>query len=61
MRVNFHYPNITGNSDKDQLMQIKRYLYQLVDQLNNELPAAYASKEEVKAEIENLAKEKQEE
>lgn len=34
MSVNFRYPNITGGSDKEQLEQMKRYLRQLVDQLN---------------------------
>lgn len=34
MSMNFRYPNITGGSDKEQLEQIKRYLRQLVDQLN---------------------------
>ena len=34
MNMNFRYPNITGGSDKEQLEQIKRYLRQLVDQLN---------------------------
>ena len=31
----FRYPNITGSTDAAQLRQIKNYLYQLVDQLNN--------------------------
>ena len=34
MSVNFRYPNITGASEQEQLAQLKRYLYQLVDQLN---------------------------
>lgn len=32
---NFRYPNITGFSEKEQLHQLKSYLYQLVEQLNN--------------------------
>jgi hypothetical protein len=32
--INFRYPTITGASDKEQLEQMKRYLRQLVDQLN---------------------------
>jgi hypothetical protein len=32
--MDFRYPNITGKSEKEQLEQIKRYLRQLVDQLN---------------------------
>ena len=39
MRANFRYPHITGASTDVQLTQIKSYLYQLVEQLNNELPA----------------------
>ena len=31
----FRYPNITGTTDAAQLRQLKSYLYQLVDQLNN--------------------------
>lgn len=31
----FRYPNITGLTEKDQLHQLKSYLYQLVEQLNN--------------------------
>lgn len=31
----FRYPNITGLSEKEQLRQLKSYLYQLVEQLNN--------------------------
>ena len=38
MRVNFRYPSITGASTDAQMAQIKSYLHQLVEQLNNELP-----------------------
>ena len=38
MSVNIRYPNITGLSDSEQLVQIKSYLYQLVEQLNYALP-----------------------
>jgi hypothetical protein len=31
----FRYPNITGSTEGAQLRQLKSYLYQLVDQLNN--------------------------
>lgn len=34
MNLNLRYPNITGFSEKEQLMQIKSFLHQLVDQLN---------------------------
>ncbi len=38
MSMNIRYPNITGLSEKEQLVQIKSYLHQLVDQLNYGLP-----------------------
>ena len=38
MSLNLRYPNITGLSEKEQLAQIKSYLHQLVEQLNNSLP-----------------------
>ena len=34
MSVKIRYPNITGGSEREQLAQIKSFLYQLVDQLN---------------------------
>lgn len=33
MSIDIRYPNITARSEKDQLVQLKGYLYQLVDQL----------------------------
>ena len=36
----YRYPNITGATDAQQLQQLKNYLYTLVEQLNNEPPAA---------------------
>lgn len=38
MSINIRYPNITAFSEREQLAQVKSYLHQLVDQLNNELP-----------------------
>lgn len=38
MSLNLRYPNITGLSEKEQLTQIKSYLHQFVEQLNNSLP-----------------------
>ena len=38
MSVNLRYPNISGFTEKEQLAQIKSYLYQIVDQLNYALP-----------------------
>lgn len=38
MSGNIRYPNITGSSEKEQLSQIKSYLYQLVEHLNHLLP-----------------------
>lgn len=40
MSMNLRYPNITALSEKEQLVQIKSYLRQLVDQLNYGLPNA---------------------
>ena len=34
MSVNFRYPNITGRTEREQLDQMKSYMYQMVDQLN---------------------------
>ena len=34
MSVNLRYPQITGNTPAEQMVQTKRYLRQLVDQLN---------------------------
>lgn len=31
----YRYPNITGDTDTKQLQQLKSYLYQLVEQMNN--------------------------
>ena len=36
----FRYPNITGTTDAQQLHQLKNYLYQLMEQLNNSAPTA---------------------
>lgn len=38
MSVNIRYPNITGGTEREQLSQVKSYLYQLVEQLNYALP-----------------------
>ena len=38
MSVNIRYPNISGLTEREQLAQIKSYLYQLVDELNYALP-----------------------
>lgn len=38
MSINIRYPNISGFSEREQITQIKSYLHQLVEQLNNELP-----------------------
>lgn len=40
MSVNIRYPNITANSEREQIGQIRSYLHQLVDQLNYALPNA---------------------
>ena len=36
MRLNIRYPNITGTTEREQLMQMKNYLWQLVENLNYE-------------------------
>lgn len=38
MSMNFRYPNITANSEREQIVQIKSFLHQLVEQLNYALP-----------------------
>ena len=38
MSMNIRFPNITGATEAEQLVQIKSYLYQLVEQLNWMLP-----------------------
>ena len=37
MSINIRFPNITAGTDREQLAQLKNYLYQLVEQLNYEL------------------------
>ena len=39
----YRYPNITGSTDAEQLRQLKGYLYQLVQQLNNTPTQAVAT------------------
>ena len=34
MTPKLRYPNITGRAPEEQIDQLKRYLYQLIDQLN---------------------------
>ena len=34
MTPKLRYPNITGRTPEEQVDQLKRYLYQLIDQLN---------------------------
>lgn len=38
MSINIRFPNITAFNEREQIAQIKSYLHQLVQQLNNELP-----------------------
>lgn len=51
-----HYPNINGATDREQMVQMKRYLFQLVDQLNYTMDLLDSNTEQVKAEIEEKAK-----
>lgn len=39
MSINIRFPNITGHSEAEQLVQIKSYLHQLAEQLNWALTA----------------------
>ena len=41
--IDIRYPNITGENEAAQLMQVKSYLHQLVDQLNMALAASGGS------------------
>lgn len=34
MSINIRFPNITGNTEAEQLVQVRSYLHQLVEQLN---------------------------
>jgi hypothetical protein len=34
MTPKLRYPNITGRTPEEQIEQLKRYLYQLIDELN---------------------------
>ena len=34
MSIDIRFPNITGNTEAEQMVQVKSYLYQLVEQLN---------------------------
>ena len=43
MSMNIRFPNITGVNTEEQIIQIKSYLYQLVEQLNWMLPTIESS------------------
>lgn len=46
MTPKLRYPNITGRTPEEQIEQLKRYLYQLIDQLNFVLSTMDAQKKE---------------
>ena len=53
MGIEIRYPNITGMTEREQLVQMKSYLYQLVDQLkfalnNFDTASGYAGQESAK-------------
>ena len=50
------YPAINGATDREQIDQIRRYLFHLADQLNYTLSLLDSNTEQVKAEIEEKAK-----
>lgn len=54
MSMNIRFPNITGVKPEEQIMQIKSYLYQLVEQLNWMLPAIESSTGQAGASSANL-------
>lgn len=45
MTPQIRYPNITGRTPEEQLVQLKSYLHQLVDQLNYLLSETNSKKE----------------
>ncbi len=47
--MNIRYPNITNASPTEQLMQIKSYLYQLVEQLNMETQNTVPEEQQIDA------------
>ena len=46
MTPKLRYPNITGRTPEEQIEQLKRYLYQLIDQLNFVLSTIDTQKKE---------------
>lgn len=54
MSMNIRFPNITGVKPEEQILQIKSYLYQLVEQLNWMLPSMEESSGQTSASTANL-------
>lgn len=46
MTPKLRYPNITGRTPEEQIDQLKRYLYQLIDELNFALSTMDTQKKE---------------
>lgn len=46
MTPKLRYPNITGRTPEEQIDQLKRYLYQLIDDLNFVLSTMNTQKKE---------------
>lgn len=46
MTPKLRYPNITGRTPEEQIDQLKRYLYQLIDELNFVLSTMNTQKKE---------------
>ena len=55
MSMNIRFPNITGVKPEEQILQIKSYLYQLVEQLNWMLPSMEAISGQTSASTANLS------
>lgn len=50
MSMPFQYPNITGKTEKEQIAQMRNYLFQLADQLNYALSQMEKEIHEVRTE-----------
>ena len=61
MIENIRFPNITGATDREQLKQIKSYLYQLVEQLNYTLSVIDTELQRVQSKNVNNTDSKEEE
>ena len=56
MSANFRYPNISAATEKEQLAQIKSYLFQLTDQLNYVFSVGAELTENEKNQVANIVR-----